>query len=93
MPVQKKELIELMEALPAGKELVFQLSQTFGGNFVIIVNDPNAKKRFVMRWGKSLAVAQASDPFISADKAKKIAEWVAERNASAVEQDALQQAV
>lgn len=93
MPVQKKELIELMEALPAGQELVYQLSQTFGGNFVVIVNDPNAKKRYIMRWGKSLDVAKASEPFITADKAKKIAEWVAERNPSPVEREALKQAV
>ncbi len=84
MPMEKKQLIALMEGLPAGSELVYQLSPTFGGNYVVIANDPGAKKRFIMRWGKSLDVAKASDPFIAADKAKKIAEWVAERNPSPV---------
>ncbi|MCA1905250.1 MAG: hypothetical protein LDL11_01515 [Desulfarculus sp.] len=85
MPLEKKQLIALMEGLPAGSELVYQLSPTFGGNYVVIVNDPNAKKRYTMRWGKSLEVAKSSEPFIAADKAKKIAEWVAERNPSPVE--------
>ena len=85
MPVEKKALISQMEALPAGKLLVFQLSPTFGGNFVIIENNPNEKKRYVMRWGKNLDATKVSDPFITADKAKKIAEWVAERNPSPVE--------
>ncbi|MFZ5586076.1 MAG: hypothetical protein ACOZHQ_09125 [Thermodesulfobacteriota bacterium] len=94
MPVNKKELTELIEKLASGQELVYKLAQTFGGNYcVIALNPPGAKKKYVMRWGKSVEVARASEPFLQADKAKKIAEWVAERHGEAVTAEALKQAL
>lgn len=93
MPVNKKELVALMEQLAPGQELVYQLAQTFGGNFCVVALNEAGKKKYVMRWGKTLAAAQASEPFLQADKAKKIGEWIAERYGEAVSADALKQAV
>lgn len=84
MPVNKKDVIALMEQLAPGQELVYQLAQTFGGNFCVVALNPDGKKKYAMRWGKTLDAAKASEPFLQADKAKKIAEWIGERNGEAV---------
>lgn len=94
MAASKKEILTSMESLTPGQELFYQLAQTFGGNYcVVALNPPTAKKKYVMRWGKSVAIAQASEPFLQVDKAKKIAEWISERHGDVVMQEAFKQAV
>lgn len=93
MASSKKEILTSMESMTPGQELFYQLAQTFGGNYCVISFDPNAKKKYIMRWGKSVAVAQAGEAFLQADKAKKIAEWISERHGDVVAQEAMQKAV
>jgi len=93
MPMNKKELTELFEKMAPGQEQVYKLAQTFGGNYCVVNFTPDGKKKYVMRWGKSVEVARSSEPFLQADKAKKIAEWIAERHGEAVTAEALKQAV
>ncbi|MFH1058453.1 MAG: hypothetical protein V1797_07220 [Pseudomonadota bacterium] len=94
MAASKKEILTSMESMTPGQELFYQLAQTFGGNYcVVALNPPGAKKKYVMRWGKSVAIAQAGEAFLQADKAKKIAEWISERHGDAVATEALRQAV
>lgn len=86
MSLDKKQIIDLMERLDQGQALLFQLSPTFGSHYVHITVNPKhpqkGEKKFVMQWGKSLEAAKTSSPFLTTDKAKKIASWVAERDPS-----------
>jgi hypothetical protein len=83
MPVSKKVITEEIENLKPGECLKFKLSATFGGRTVIIeINSAypqKGEKKFVLRWADNEAQARAAAPFIASDKAKKLAEWVADR--------------
>ena len=84
--VSQKELIKKMEELKNGERLTLHLSPTFGGGAVIIELNPsqnnNGQKKYLMWWGEDEVKAKASQrPFLSSDKAKKIAAWPAERDA------------
>ena len=72
-----------MEELKDGVRLRFQLSPTFGAGAVIIELNPahneKGQKRYLMWWGEDEAKARAKSPFMSSDKAKSIASWVADR--------------
>lgn len=84
MPVSKKVILDGMENLKPGECLKFKLSPTFGGRTVILEINPafpqKGKKKFVLRWADNEALARAAAPFISSDKAKKLAERVADRS-------------
>jgi hypothetical protein len=84
-PVSKKEIIQKMEELKDGAGLSLRLSQTFGAGAVIIELNPSPKesgqKKYLMWWGNDAAQAKAKAPFMSSDKAKSIASWVADRAA------------
>jgi hypothetical protein len=81
--VSKDEIIRKMEALTDGERLTFRLSPTFGGGAVIIEVNPShgekGQKKYLMWWGQDEVKAKAKGPFMSSDKAKSIASWVADR--------------
>ena len=98
MSFSKNQIVQMMEALDGGQVLLFQLSPTFGSHFIHIRRNPpegpKGGKKFVMQWGKTQEAAQSSTPFLSTDKPKKIAAWVAEREPALLEgPPALQKAV
>lgn len=83
--VSKKEIIQRMEELKDGMQLNLRLSPTFGPGAVIIELNPSQKekgqKRYLMWVGNDAVQAKANAPFMSSDKAKKIASWAVERAA------------
>jgi hypothetical protein len=83
LPVSKNEIIQKMEGLSVGGRLNLRLSPTFGAGAVIIELNPSQKekgqKRYLMWWGNDAVQARAKAPFMSSDKAKSIASWVADR--------------
>jgi hypothetical protein len=83
MSVAKKEIIEGLENLKAGECLKLKLSPTFGGRTVILEINPafpqKGEKKYFLRWADDEARAKAAAPFMTSDKAKKLAEWVADR--------------
>jgi hypothetical protein len=82
--ITKKEIMARMEQLDKGECLRFILSPTFGGRTVVVEHNPQyperGQKKYLMRWGKDEAQAMRDKPLLAADKAKKVAEWVAERS-------------
>lgn len=83
--VSKKEVIQRMEQMKDGAELSLRLGEVFGGGFVLIKLNAsypaNGEKKYLMRWGKTEAETKTLSPFITSDKAKKIAGWIADRAA------------
>ena len=83
--LSKKEIMRKMEELKDGARLSLRLSPTFGAGAVIIELDPSHKesgqKSYLMWWGDDGVKARAKDPFMSTDKAKRIASWAADRAA------------
>jgi hypothetical protein len=83
--VSKEEIIQKMEELNDGLRLRFRLSPTFGAGAVIIELNPAYKdkgqKKYSMWWGSNEDQARARNPFMSSDKAKSLASWVADRAA------------
>jgi len=83
--VSKKEIIQKMEELKDGARLSLRLSPTFGAGAVLIeIISPageKGQKKYVMWWGKDEAQAKAKAPFMSSEKPKSIASWVADRAA------------
>jgi len=81
--ITKKEITERLEALKPGESLRFRLTATFGERFVILQVNPlypkKGQKKFVLLNGKDEANARSQPPFYAAVKAKKLAEWVADR--------------
>jgi hypothetical protein len=81
--VSKEEILHKMEAMNAGAHLSLRLSPTFGADIVIIQLNPSHKekgqKKYSMWCGKDDVEAKAKSPFLSSNKAKTIAAWVAER--------------
>ena len=79
----KDEILQKMEALNDGVALRLRLSPTFGAGHVIIQLNPSHKekgqKKYSMWCGKDEVEAKAKSPFLSSNKAKSIAAWVAER--------------
>ena len=75
----KKAIMELMEKLQKGQSLCFTMPGTFGGGIAIIELNPDAGKRYVLRVAKDLETARTSPPYWSHDKAKHMANWVADR--------------
>jgi len=84
MPVSKKIITDALENLKPGECLKFKLSPTFGGRTVILEVNPafpqKGQKKFLLRWADDEAQARAATPFMTSDKAKKLAEWVADRS-------------
>jgi hypothetical protein len=82
-PVSKIEIIERMEKLQPGERLTFQLTPTFSSQIVILELNPafpgKKEQKYLLRVGKTEERARADKPYNSSDKAKKLAEWVAER--------------
>ena len=83
--VTKNEIIHKMEELKDGMRLSLRLSPTFGAGAVIIELNPSyvekGQKRYLMWWGNGEVQAKAKSPFMSSDKGKSIASWVADRAA------------
>ena len=88
VPTSKKEIMERMEDLKPGECLRFRLSETFGERFIILELNPlypqKGQKKYVLLNGKDEANARSQAPFYASDKAKKLAEWVADRAATYV---------
>jgi hypothetical protein len=86
VPTSKKEIMERMEDLKPGECLRFRLSETFGERFIILELNPlypqKGQKKYVLLNGKDEANARSQAPFYASDKAKKLAEWVADRAAT-----------
>ncbi len=83
--VEKKEIIQKMEDLNNGVTLGLKLGEVFGTGFVFIGRNPaypqKGQKKYLMRWGKSEAETKSQSPFMTTDKPKNIAGWVADRAA------------
>jgi len=83
--VSKKEIIQKMEELKDRARLSLRLSPTFGAGAVIIELNPShnekGQKRYLMWWGDDEVKAKGKNHFLSSDKAKGIASWVADRAA------------
>ena len=81
---KKKEIIARMEQLEKGGRLLFVLSPTFGGRIIIVEHNPEypgkKQKKYLLRTGKDVDHAMREKPLMAEDKAKKIAEWVADRS-------------
>lgn len=81
---KKKEIIARMEQLEKGGRLLFVLSPTFGGRIVCVEYNPDhpgkKQKKYLLRTGKDVDRAMREKPLMAEDKAKKIAEWVADRS-------------
>jgi len=81
--ITKKEIMDRLEALKPGESLRFRLTETFGERFVILQLNPlypqKGQKKYVLLNGKDEANARSQPPFYASDKAKKLAEWVADR--------------
>ena len=81
--VSRDEITQKMGALNDGAHLSLRLSPTFGAGAVVIeLNPSHAKKgqeKYLMWWEQDKVKAKANSPFLSSDKAKSIASWVAER--------------
>jgi hypothetical protein len=81
--VNKEEIIRKMEELNNGVQLGLRLSPTFGAGAAIIELNPlhgeKGQKKYLMWWGADAVKAKAKGPFLSSDKAKTIASWVADR--------------
>jgi hypothetical protein len=81
--VSKDEIIQKMESLNDGACLNLRLNQAFGAGAVIIELNPfykeKGQKKYLMWWGPDEVKAKAKSPFMSSDKAKSIAAWVADR--------------
>jgi hypothetical protein len=82
-PITKKEIAQKLENLKPGECLRFRLSATFGDRFIILEQNPHypqkGQKKYLLLNGKDEANARNQPPFYASDKAKKLAEWVAER--------------
>ena len=82
--IKKKEIGARMEQLNRGGRLRFILSPTFGGRIVVVEHNPRypekGQKKYFMHWGKDEEQAMREKPLITTDKAKKVAEWVADRS-------------
>jgi hypothetical protein len=81
--VSRDEIIQKMGEMKDGARLKFRLSPTFGAGAVIIELNPShaekGQKKYLMWWGQDEVKAKAKSPFMSSDKAKSIASWVADR--------------
>lgn len=79
----KKEIIQKIEQMSDGAQLIFTLNETFGGGVAIIELNPSypekGQKKYLLRWGKSIEDTKAQAPLINSDKAKNVAGWVADR--------------
>ncbi len=79
----KDEIIRKMEALNDKLGLRLRLSPTFGADLVIIQlnfsHKEKGQKKYSMWCGKDEVEAKAKSFFLSSNKAKTIAAWVAER--------------
>ncbi len=91
--VSKKEITAKLEATPPGGRLLYKLSPTFGGQFAILEHNAYAgekgEKSYLLRLGKDEVAAYAGKPFFAHDKAKKVADWVAERAPTEVSEEML----
>jgi hypothetical protein len=83
-PITKKEITQKLENLKTGECLRFRLSATFGDRFIILEQNSlypqKGRKKYVLLNGKDEANARRQPVFYASDKAKKVAEWVAERS-------------
>jgi hypothetical protein len=81
--VSRGEIIGKMEELNNGVQLGLRLSPTFGAGVVVIELNPahpeKGQKKYLMWWGTDAVKAKAKSPFLTSDKAKSIASWVADR--------------
>jgi hypothetical protein len=82
--ITKKEITQRLENLKPGECLKFRLSATFGDRFLILEQNPlypqKGQKKYVLLNGKDEASARSQPIFYASDKAKKLAEWVADRS-------------
>jgi hypothetical protein len=82
-PVSLNEILKRLENIQSGEKLRLRTGQTFGEFMVIMELNPawpkKHEKKYLLWVGKTEAAACAGKPFYQSDKAKKIANWPAER--------------
>ena len=82
-PVSLNEILKRLENIQLGEKLRLRTGQTFGEFMVIMELNPawpkKHEKKYLLWVGKTEAAACAGKPFYQSDKAKKIANWPAER--------------
>lgn len=82
-PVCREDILKQMEALQPGGKLKLRTSPTFGEMTVILELNPawpkKGEKKYLLWVGKTEAAARKDKPFNKSDKAKKLANWAAER--------------
>jgi hypothetical protein len=80
--LKRKELQTMLEAAPPRACLSFRFNPTFGGNFAVVRLNPDhpaGGKRYIIGFGLSLDKALESKPLWRSNKAKEVADWLAER--------------
>ena len=85
----KNDISAMIESLRNGERLVFQLHETFGGGVSLVELNPlypgKKQKRYIIRLGKDVDLAQKATPFWSSDKIKDVSVWVSDRAIKVIE--------
>ena len=89
MTFNKKDISVMIESLQDGGRLAFQLHDTFGGGVSLVGLNPlypgKKQKKYIIRLGKDVELAQKSTPFWSSDKIKDVSNWVSDRAIKIIE--------
>jgi hypothetical protein len=86
----KKDISVMIESLNNGRRLAFQLHETFGGGVSLVELNPlypgKKQKKYTIRLGKDVELAQSAAPFWSSDKLKDVSAWVSDRAIKVIEE-------
>ena len=78
-----KEIAGQIDQFKDSEKLVFKIHETFGGGFAIISANPKypekGQKKFLLKTGKGIPLAEQATPFWTSDKSKDLARWVTDR--------------
>ena len=89
MTFNKKDISVMIESLNNGDRLAFQLHDTFGGGVSLVELNPlypgKKQKKYTIRLGKDIELAQTATPFWSSDKIKDVSGWVSDRATKVIE--------
>ncbi len=82
MKITTQEIIEQMEQLQNGRNLIFKFPPVFGGGVALVGlnSDPdNRGKKYLLKLGKDESIAEKASPIMASDKPKALAKWITER--------------